>query len=118
MKNQSQCCARRGNKRTAANLADVVEHTAAPEDGFDDRREVVVQNDDVGGLTGDLSSGNTHSKTDVGSAKSGTVVSTVTGDSDLGKVLRGETRWCDPERSYDVAPLLEQGDEAVLVVGL
>ena len=55
-----QGCAKRGGKRDDVNrelelqeLADVVEHGAAPHNRLDDGRKVVVQNDDVGRLLGD-----------------------------------------------------------------
>ena len=55
---------------------------ATPHDSLDDRSEVVVHENDVGSLLGDLSAGDTHRKSDVGGLESGAVVYTITGNTD------------------------------------
>lgn len=63
-------------------LADGIVDSAAPDDGGNDRSEVVIHKNDVRSLFGDLSSGDTHGESDVGGLESGAVVGTVTGDTD------------------------------------
>ena len=61
-------------------LADVVVDVSAPLHGGDDGAEVVVENDDVGGLLGDVGAG-VHGEADVGELEGGGVVRAVAGDS-------------------------------------
>lgn len=61
-------------------LGDAVVDVAAPHHRLDDGREVVVREDDVGGLLGDVGSRNAHRETDVGLLQSGAVVGAVARD--------------------------------------
>ena len=62
-------------------LLQVVEDKPALLDTSDDRGKVVVQQDHISGLLGDIATSDTHSNTDISLFQSGRVVDTITGDS-------------------------------------
>ncbi len=62
-------------------FADCVVHAAAPHDSFDNRRKVVVHQDDVRRLFRNLRAGDTHGKADVGSLECRSIIGTVAGDA-------------------------------------
>lgn len=71
-------------------LLDRVVDTTSPHDGRDDGSKVVVHDDDVGRLLGDLRSSDTHRESDVGSLESGTI------DDELVQRQRGGERGMYP----------------------
>ena len=62
-------------------LSDGVINISSPHDSSDDGGEVIVQKDDISSLSGDLSTGVTHSESDIGSLESWGVIGSVTSDS-------------------------------------
>jgi len=62
-------------------LLQVVKDQAALFHSSDDGRKVVIEQNHVGGLLGDIRSGDSHGDTDVGLLEGGRVVDTVSGDS-------------------------------------
>lgn len=62
-------------------LLDRVVDTSTPDDGLDNGSERVVHNDNVGSFLGNFSTGDTHGETNVGPLQSGSIVGTITGDS-------------------------------------
>mmetsp|Transcript_31119 Transcript_31119/g.61680 ORF Transcript_31119/g.61680 Transcript_31119/m.61680 type:complete len:291 (+) Transcript_31119:533-1405(+) len=61
---------------------DVVVDAATPEDGADDGTELVVGDDDVAGVLGNLGSGDTHTEADIAGLEGGGVVGSVPCDAD------------------------------------
>jgi hypothetical protein len=78
---------------------EVVEDGAAFLDGGDDGGEVVVEQDHLGGLLGDIGAGDAHGHADFRALEGGGVVDAVAGHGD------------------DLAALLQGGDDAQLVFG-
>ena len=83
----------------ADEFADVVEHDPAVADGGDDGGEVVVLEHHVGGVLGDVGTGDPHRHADVGLFQCGGVVDSVAG------------------HGHDVALALQHLDDADLVLG-
>lgn len=63
-------------------LADVVEDGSAELESDNDGGEVVIHEDDVRGTLGDIGASDTHGEADISSGESGSIVGTVTGNSD------------------------------------
>ena len=61
-------------------LADVRHHRAAETHGLDDRREVVVEQHDVGSFAGHVGAGDAHGQAHIGSAQGRCVVDAIAGD--------------------------------------
>ena len=80
-------------------LSDGVVDTSTPLDGEDQRSERVVHNDNVGSLLGDLGTADTHGETDLSGLEGGSIVGTVTSDTN------------------SVAQLAEGLDQQTLVLG-
>lgn len=80
-------------------LTDGVVDVSAPHDGLDDGGEVIIHQDDIGGVLGDGGTGDTHGEADVTLGEGRTIVGTITSDGD------------------DLVSLHETGDEEVLIGG-
>lgn len=67
-----------GGEDVEDELLDVVKDTATFLDGGDDRSEVVVTENNVGSILGDIGTGLTHGNTNISTAERGRVVNTIT----------------------------------------
>ncbi|KAI6767611.1 hypothetical protein HG530_005620 [Fusarium avenaceum] len=63
-------------------LLDRVVNSTTPAESNNDRREVIIHEDNIGGFLGDFGSSNTHRETNISSLESRGIVSTITSDSD------------------------------------
>lgn len=61
-------------------LCNRIVDVAAPHDSLDNAAEVVIGEDDVRGLLGNVSTRQTHGKADVGSFQCWSIISAITGD--------------------------------------
>jgi len=61
---------------------DVVIDISSPLSSLDDGSETVIGDDDIGSSLAYISSSHTHAKTDISLGKGGSIIGTVTGDSD------------------------------------
>jgi len=67
-----------GGEHVENELLDVVEDTATFLDGGDDRSKVVVTENNIGSILGDIGTGLTHGNTNISTAERGRIVDTIT----------------------------------------
>lgn len=87
-----------GGEHVEDELLDVVKDTATLLDGGHDRGKVVVAENDIRGILGDIRTGLTHGNTDIGTAERGRIVDTITSLlQSVNRVIIGYTRnWYIP----------------------
>jgi len=61
---------------------DVIVNVTSPLGSLDDGNEVIVLDEDISGFLAGFSTGNTHSKSDISSSECGSIVGTISSDSD------------------------------------